>query len=314
MADNRPIVYFDPEPDRWVYRASSVGRSLRCLVAARQKYDPLPAPQYLLNAAEAGSALEPIIKARLRRSGWQIADEQAEVQIEVGETALVRGHLDAGHAVREGVAGMLEVKTMSTNVFKKWMTDGFTVFPSYAAQLSTYMHGTQLPAHYVAMNRDTNDLDYRHIPEPPIPWHRIEQRVQIAEYMGTRDQLPVCDVTAEYSCPYEYLCDKRDYLFMEVESGEEAVFRNILDQYGEVLKMENDVKGRKEELRAELISAMGVKTKIQAAGYSITYETPKPRKSLDVIQLRKLLGDDLDKYWAYTNPDKMLTVRKRSTG
>lgn len=313
MADTRPIVYKDPILDLWVYRASSVGRSLRCLVAARQQYDPLPAPQYLLNAAEAGSNAEPIIKEELRSQGWGISGEQDVVEIKVGETALVRGHLDAGTAVFDNREGILEVKTMSSNVFKKWMTDGFSVFPSYAAQVSTYMHGADQPAHYIAKNRDDGDVDYRWIPEPIIPWHRIEQRVLLAEYMGDRDQLPVCDVTAEYSCPYEYLCDKRDYLFAEIESGEERVFRGLLEQYAEVLKMENDIKGRKEELRQDLVSAMGVRSKIQTSGWSLTYETPKPRKTLDVIELRKKLGDDLDNYWLHSKPNKMLTVRKRST-
>src|SRR3990172_2087138 len=112
MSDDRPMVY--AEGDSWVYLASSIGRSIRCLAAARQGYEPLPAPDFLIRAAEAGTALEPVVVAILEQRGYQITDRQATVELQPFEGVIVRGHLDAGFVIDlNGWGSMLEVKTMS---------------------------------------------------------------------------------------------------------------------------------------------------------------------------------------------------------
>src|SRR3990167_4153134 len=122
MADNRPIVY--QEGDKWVYRASAVGRTIRCLLLARKGYTPLSAPDYLEKAAEAGTHYEGIVKARLRTDGYRIGGEQRFVEIPVGDRAIIRGHLDAGYITSasdetESEPFMLEIKSMSDKVYRK---------------------------------------------------------------------------------------------------------------------------------------------------------------------------------------------------
>ena len=62
MADNRPIVYV--EGDTAVYRASSVGRPVRCLTAARQQFEALlngPLRELLERGAGCGDRLRPVV-------------------------------------------------------------------------------------------------------------------------------------------------------------------------------------------------------------------------------------------------------------
>lgn len=318
MSDNRAIVYFDKDADAWVYRASSVGRSLRCLSSARQGYDPLPPPDYLVEAAEAGNRYEVIVKTMLRGRGFKISGEQGSIDYEASPGVVIRGHLDGQHCIdpTDPVDRILEVKSMSQRVFDTWILHGFGRFPEYAAQVSTYMHaegqrrggGTVPEAVYAVINRETDELDMRVLSEPPTPIQSIVQKVMLSEQFAAMHQLPACDSASQYTCPYDYLCDRHEILFEEIESGKEATMKRLGEQYVEIKKQEAILEDNLKALKAEISTAMGGREEVRIPGYTFTFKTPKPSLYVDKTALRRDLGDKFDQYLVPNKPAKSIRV------
>src|SRR5918992_1081323 len=111
MSDDRPSVYV--EGDRVVYRASAVGGCLRALVACRLGYTPLPFDEGSELRMNEGVLHEPAILAALEKDGWIVAGQQREVELTVGGTIVIRGHIDgaAGKGL-DGPARVVEAKAM----------------------------------------------------------------------------------------------------------------------------------------------------------------------------------------------------------
>lgn len=323
MSDNRPPVYYDDNAETWVYRASFIGRGTRCLAAARQGYDPLPAPEYLIKAAEAGDRYERIVKAQMRVNGYKISGEQGSVEISVAPNVIVRGHMDGQHCVDpvDGTDRILEVKSMSERVYAKWQKWGFEKFETYAAQISTYMHaaslrrGEPVEATYAIVNRadDQSPLDIRTLTEPPIPWADVEQKILLAEWFATQHQLPVCGDSSDYQCPYAYLCDKNELIFEELEDGSEDMLNQLAEQHHEISELESDLKARKDLVRDEITTALGTRQKVDIPQWSFTRK-PRTQKKLLAVELRTAMeakGLDLDDFYETSETAPVLTVSKK---
>lgn len=321
MSDNRSIVYFDPSIEAWVYRASSVGRGLRCLATARQGYDPLPPPDYLETAAEEGNRYEPIVKARLREEGYRISGEQGEFDLPVEDGVIIRGHLDGQHCLEpdSDTDRVLEVKSMSDRVWKKWQNWSFRGFPEYAAQVTVYMEAERrrrraerIEATYAVINRDTEEMEVRTLTRPPADFEAIIQQVKLAEWFGQAQQLPICDSESQYSCPYSYLCDKEPLSIEELEGvagDNEAALRHLLEQHEELHRTIETLKANKEKLRNEIRGALGGRDAMKMNGWSISNKPWKENK-LNLVKLRARLGEDLDLYFEEGETDPRLTIRK----
>jgi len=318
MSDNRAIVYHDPVVDAWIYRASSVGRSLRCLSSARQGYDPLPPPDYLVEAAEAGNRYEVIAKSKLRGQGYKISGEQGNIDYEIQPGLIVRGHLDGSHCIdpKDPKDRMLEVKSMSQRVFAKWVTGGFGNFPEYAAQITMYMHaegqrrnqGTIPESVYAVINRDTDEMLVSVLKVPPGDFEAIIQKVQLAEQFAALSQLPPCDSASQYTCPYEYLCDRHEILFEEIEEGKEATMKRLGEQYVEIKKQEEILKDNLTTVKNEIATALGGRDEVKIKGFTFTHKKPKPSMTVDKTGLRRDLGDGFDKYLVPSDPKKRVLV------
>lgn len=299
MSDNRPIAY--REGERWVFRASSIGKPLRCLLMAMHGYDALPAPDYLARAAEAGNVAEDVVKRLLREQGYTITGEQHTAEIEVMPNVIIRGHTDGWHIRHPDLDGshLLEVKSMSNNVWDKWARWRFDRFAEYAAQITTYMHAAQRPALYARYNRDTEELSTEVITIPPLNFERdVASKAAVAvKLFESHAPLPHC-AGAEYQCAYSYFCDHRDYLFEEVESGTDTVLTRLAQEYREVLDLEKELSSRKKEVGKELRLAMDKRKKVETSdGWKITIVTGQSARRLDEDALRARMGDTLDKYY-----------------
>lgn len=298
-SDNRPIAYLDADGTA-VYRASSVGRPMRCLAAARQGFEALPAPQYLIEAAEAGSRYEPIVIHLLREQGWEISGTQgtAEIELRADPRLIVRGHLDALHAIdpTDGTDRMLEVKSMSARVWDEWQRWRFAKFPTYAAQLTTYMEFAGRPAVYAVINRETEELEVMRIEHPPVPFSQIVQKVLMAEALAAMEQLPVCSGGTEYTCPYDYLCDRREIYFAELESGDDELLLRAMEGYREAKRMEAEIKARIDEFKFEIREILGGREKAAVGGWRVSDVEAHTRR-LDEKRLREALGQELDGYY-----------------
>jgi len=296
MSDNRPIAY--NESGTWIVRASAIGRSARCLAAAMQGYDPLPAPEYLLKAAAAGHQYESIVKDRLvGEMDFEIVGEQGTLEVKVGPNAIVRGHLDAWTITHPDYGDrMLEVKSMSKRVFQKWTRDRFDGFPEYGAQLATYMRGSRKKAIYAVICRDDDYLEVIPVDESPVPWSKLVRKVSIAIKAAESKTLPPCDSTSPYTCPYDYLCDKRPAFPDEIESGTTDVLAQLGEEYDEIRELEAELKSRKAVARDDILTALGDQTKATASGWGFSVIESK-RKTMNTRKLRDRLGDELDSFY-----------------
>lgn len=298
MSDNRATVY--REGDVWVYRASSIGRPLRCLTAARQGYDAAPRPEFLMKAAAAGNLAEITVKKMMRDDGWKIRGEQGSVEIKVpGVNAIIRGHLDAMEAVNVDGSkrGMLEVKSMSDRVWAKWHRYGFDRFPTYAAQLSAYMFATDSEqAIYAIYNRDTQELETIQIDAPPVSIEELFAKVRVVELYGENgEDLPTC-TGAEYPCEYSYMCDRGmgDSTLELAETDGASVARLALE-YHNLSDAISRLDAQKKELRAELVKLIP-EGKVAESWGSVVVSKVSTRR-LDTKALRSEFGDRLDPFY-----------------
>lgn len=282
----------------------------------------MDAPMYLQTAAEAGNRSEIIVKAILRRDGYVIGGEQNEVEMLVGNTALIRGHMDATHCVSptDGIDRILEVKSMSETVWRKWQTYGWELFPSYSAQITFYMaaeaqrRGRPVEALYVVYNRSDGNLDIRIIQEPPVDMGELKNKVLVAESMALLGILPMCDGDPEYFCPYDYICDRNELSFEELEAGSETVMVELAERYGQVVEAMAELETQKNQVRGEIVTAMGTRKKVQIPGWSFSMTQPKPKRELDLAKVRALMGDKLDECWVEKKAgDPYLNVRQKSS-
>jgi hypothetical protein len=330
VSDSRPIVYTETDPDgEWViYRASSIGKPTRCLAAAREGAEALPAPQYLIDAAEAGNRYEGIVKERLRAEGWTIPESEEQ---DIAELVLrdptpaapgikVRGHLDGWTAIspEDGVDTMLEVKSMSGRVFEEWVAHQFPRFPEYAAQLTCYMMATGKPATYAVVCRDDEDGEERlltqRVETPPVEFSTLSQKTLIVEAFYDRGSLPTCDGTSKYQCPYAYLCDSDvltggvEGLFAELESGDEATMRRLIQQYAEAGRLIEELQTNQAALKADMEVTMGARKSVKLDGWLVTRVGEGTQKRLDAAALRNALGDRLDEFYKDTKRSGYISV------
>jgi hypothetical protein len=290
MGDNRPIAY--REGDNLIFRASSLGRDPRCFVAALREYEPLPAPQYLIDAAEAGNRFEPIVKDMMRDEGYEISGEQGVLEWTVDDGLIVRGHLDAETCVFGGEDRLLEVKSMSDRRFSSWLKHGFEKMPSYAWQLSAYMHVTGKKATYAVINRDTNELHISDVDELLVPEVTMRRKILLVRYYYQKGEFPKCDSASEYMCPYEYMCDRLPTMFEEIESGTEEMLIRLAQEYDQVRKLEQELKAKKGSIRADMLEALGDRERVKAGTWSIV-KSVSSREKFNKQAARMELGDEV---------------------
>jgi len=296
MGDNRPIAY--NESGTWIIRASAIGRSARCLSASMQGYNPLPPPEYLMKAAAAGNRYESIVKGMLtERHGFEIVGQQDTLEVPIGPNAIVRGHLDAWTITHPDYGDrMLEVKSMSKRVFDKWTKSRFEGFPEYASQLAVYMRGSDKQAIYAVICRDDDYLEILPVDEPPVQWATLVKKVRIAIQHAEAGTLPECDSTSSYTCPYDFLCDRKKAFPDEVESGTAEVLADLANEYDEIREAEAELKSRKAVVRADILTALGDRDKAQAMGWGFSL-SESSRKTMNTRKLRDRLGDELDGFY-----------------
>lgn len=312
MSDNRSIIY--AEGERIIYRASAIGLPVRCLSAARQSYDALPPPDYLVEAAEAGNRFETIAKAQLRIQGYKVSGEQGEIELEILPNIILRGHLDAFHCIapESSADTILEVKSMSPRVFDEWLDYGFEHFPTYAAQVSVYMASRQAQATYACINRETFDMDIRILDDYPVPLTQLIDKVSLIEEYANKGILPEC-TGYKYRCAYDYMCDFGGLRLEEVEFGTEEMLVDLGRRYAQVLDLEEDLKTRKASLRDEVRVALGGREKVHVPGFGFT-QVSKTKRTLNKARLRERLGvESLDEFYDEETTDPVLTIRRRST-
>lgn len=197
MGDNRPAVYEDPEIDKWVFRASSLGGCFSHLVRCGLGFTPEPPPKNLLVKFAEGDVAEPVMLNWLssNEGGWAVWDEyglantaerfggkvsgrgdgqddQLELEIPVGKNAVIRVHPDGIATcfkitpymkehwpnLQTGEEAVVECKAFGPDYLKKYKREGLMGFPFYAYQVSVEMAATGMPCLFVIGEKDEDGI------------------------------------------------------------------------------------------------------------------------------------------------------------
>ena len=303
-ADHRPDVYVDQNAGGVVvYRASRIGSCIRGLVAAGLDYDeqrPANVKELLRTSADEGNLHEAAVIEKLIADGYELVVAQDEVDIPVIPGVVIRGHTDGilrKPGAFNGDKGLLEVKSMSKDQFKKWQGGRFRTFTMYAWQASVYMrayHG--FDCLYVVKDRNNGTLDITLIPasSPPVPWADIKKKVVTAERWRRKGELPPCDVKNTWGCPFFYLHDEEESGEGFIEDADaEAALRELLIQYREFKPVEDAGKEaeriRKEQLSDPIYSLIpgdSVQIDVDGQWYKLT-KSGQTRSWVDTEAMRR---------------------------
>jgi len=212
MSDNRPVRYVEDD-GTIVYRASGLGLCDRIYVALDQGYEPMAWPGWFQTVLDEGTAMEDSIRQMFTEEhGEAVVDDQREVEWEVMDGVVIRGHIDGtvGDALWEGK----KVRPSGWDAFKR---KGVEWHKNYPMQVSVYMHALGLEQLF--FTGGLYDPDKKEILEtythtyhwPPINKMAIRKRIAKLEGIinGGKHTMDVsCPSTPDYPCPFYYLHDE----------------------------------------------------------------------------------------------------------
>lgn len=331
MGDDRGNVY--REGDRTIYRASGLGGCVRALVAERMGYEPLPYPEWIQQRFGEGNLHEGDILRRAQATvGVEWAenghpDDQPEIELEIPpwdseglDHLIVRGHCD-GVGYVQGLPYIIEAKALSAGEFIRWLKEGFEGFKRYAWQLSCYMIGVSPNEPYqglfVVKDRNSGDIDFTWVKEPPYSFAEITARVHESERMAAEQWLPTCDISM-YPCPFSFLHEDEDDGLPNLSNNEPM--RELAMAYLEASREENEAKDRRKSLWTKIRENIpeGEK-KIKLPGVNVGYSL---RQGAEYFDKEKFVADypdvDPDQYMkrrpGFEVPSVRLTGPKVNTG
>ncbi len=301
------------EEDLLIVRASALGNCVRALWASATGYAATSSPDWLIQMAEEGHLHEGAVRDRLREDGYVIEEVQGVMQWEVIPNKVrIEGHVDG---MIEGLhqplpRAILEVKSMSDNVFKEFELNKFTSKPGYAWQVSAYMLGNGVDnALYAYKNRNSGELATFLITTPPIGEGRIQAKM--AKLWSYIDQgtMPDCGENInKFFCPFPYLHEEYEDEKVDL-SGDEAL-DELAAEYVEVNNQVKQLEVRKKELRAGLIAMVGTKAKGMTDHHRITV-SEKGRAGLNKVLLVNDFGEDVMKKYETRTKWTEVRVTKR---
>lgn len=245
-----------------VYRASSLGYSLEALVAPHLGFEAVAPPEFLQNAFDEGNRLEPIALDYLRSLGWEISDEQLEVEVEIIPDAVkVVGHLDGiGRCATTMIPqSVVEIKTMAHKSFMDWANNGWDsqspLIEKYKWQQSAYVLATGLPHAMVGWDKGAEEGDphtMTHLTtEPFYTISDIATKLAKAEEFIEKGLVP--DGCNDWPCFFYYLHPPKD----EVAKVEDGELEGLLQSWLTWDRAEKQAKKAKDEHRERILALTG---------------------------------------------------------
>lgn len=290
--------------DVTVYRMSKSGECVRALVADQYEHPEVRSPQMgglLERTAQEGVLHEEWVKSKLRSEGLDIIGEQEEMVIQVLPRVVMVGHID-GLVVEPGVDNqLLEIKSMSTKQFDLWAKNGFSQFPRYAAQITSYMKAFDFAydVRYVVKRRDDGLISTTIIPrdQPPADWNAIQAKIITAERYRRTGDYPPCDLSRDkqWMCSFKYLHDEE----METPAGatqeEQMAMAELVLWFRQLKDVEvageEAGKERKGKVSPSILNLLGERDKIIVEVEGKKYLIERRRASgsrVDTTELRAL--------------------------
>lgn len=295
MGDDRPSVYHDPDIDRWVYRASSLGSCERRLVAHRRGIHAQPVPDWLQVRFDEGHDWEDKILARWEDDNTgSLFAAQMTTGLEVGKHAMVRGSID-GYDDRGTI---VDAKFLGPDLFERLKNGGLSAFPHYEWQQAVYAHGMRAAGYKVdniclAMGlKDIEgegddrrivgikEMSYLWVDVAELPTvAQIKARVMRIEKLAAKggDEWPDCPTPFEYPCPFDWLHEDRDVAIeVDDEMSKKLDMAHRFNQLakvaeGDAKKLKADAKKLVEEVLAAEDLTPDASHKLRAGDLEVTW-------------------------------------------
>lgn len=278
MSDDRPSVYFDPDIERWVYRASALGSCDRELVAHRRGMSGSPTPDWLQVRFDEGHDWETRILERfMDDTGLVLRGQQASGALLIGDHLAVRGSIDA-----ETDDAVVDAKFLGPDLYRKLIKEGIEGFPHYMWQQAVYAHAMDKKRICLAMGlkeiegekedrvvTGISEMHYLWVDIADLPTvGQIKARVLKLEKLAAGDEWPACPQPFQYPCAFDYLHDEVDTA-IEIE-GEGAVLLSdaaVMDE--KVKRLENEAKTLKAERNRRVEMVLEAEDLTKAAGHKL---------------------------------------------
>jgi hypothetical protein len=251
---DRPAAYVD-EDGTLVLRASAITQCTRLLAGVAEGWEQKQAPEGIQRRFDDGHLHEMDIinrtalhyKGELGADGVKIAGSlrilPGKVRIEGSADALLEAIVGFGE-LEDGTC-LIEAKSMAKAAWAEWKLKRFAAFEAYAWQASIYQIaigrvyglGHPMPLVMACKNKDSGEIDYHAVPEPPVSLARIRSRAM--EVYKAWQKVRTGEVALE-----EMLCDRTTYpcpLYYIHETKQEKKAKQVTKQ------------GPKEDVTLELL-------------------------------------------------------------
>lgn len=317
---NRPPIY--KNNGTTFYRASSLGSCINELVLFAQGEEGEWKSSYTDRLLEVGNEYEPAIREKVTTDlDLAVVSKSDPVELEVLPGHVVVGNTDGRAENSAGEMGV-EIKTLGPDSFKRFVSKGLDPFPEYQWQLSVYMLGLGLPWLYVAAERSREEIDGEYhfyvdtdkvkilplITEPPIPLSRIRRKVR---RITTLAQLPISDLPPCEKAKFCSMVKFHDLIGgnVEAEQGEVVGMDDelypLLVERQRLKDLEDKYAGERKEIDGKLKNLMEGPAVVPGLGRFVPVLMPG-RTTLDQVQLRMDLGEEIEKYEKQSAPYSQL--------
>lgn len=323
MSD-KPDVYY--EGDKVIYRASSLGSCIRGLVAARIGVKPANViKQQHQQYFDEGHLHEGAVLDRLVREGMNVDNGSSQeggqytVELNVRDNIYIRGHVDGlgnGYIPSLDVTlsdlHVIEVKSMSKDVYEKWLRCGFNEFYRYAIQLTIYMTALQMGGVFVAKNRNSGDMHVTVLDHPPLPLSDITERINKIEDWAELDSFPFCDYPT-FPCKFYLIHDTTNANedWFEVDEAKDPVLDAVCTEWEKADLLERQAKARKLMAREKVEQLVGIGGKWKKMGWDVKVSEVKSRRINQTAAkyLLETAGVDEDDYMTPSTYTKVTVQR-----
>lgn len=284
-----------------IYRMSGAGDCVRAMVAKQYEHKEVrqtERQQLMDRSAEEGNLHEKAVKDKLRSEGWVISGEQDEYTIQILPGVLLVGHGD-GMVTKESTL-LLEVKSMSSKQFAKWIKDDFKSFPRYAYQITAYMEANPgLDVMYVVKRREDGMVNTQIIQagNTPVPFKKIRSKILTAERYRRKGEYPPCDENP-WGCAFFYLHDEEieETAPAELTEEMEAVVVDLVTSYRRLKEIEDAGEDaateRKATISPALLNMLGENPVMEVEVDGVTYTVKKSGQNRTYVDLESLRAEE----------------------
>lgn len=340
------------EGDVAVYRASGIYSCVNALLMYRLGYEGSDPPAWLQERFNAGHEHEPLIRARLLALDYSLSNDQATVEIPVGPTAMIRGHIDFLNTSDrfkissfdgkpepsgsswftpgvEGYASIVDAKALSQSSFDKWSKSQFSGFPYYLWQQAVYMYALDANGVLMAVkNKNTDKLLYdyfsRSYIESKLPLATILARVLEVEKLATTEgETAIFAQTCQpkmWPCAFYQLHPSDSEETPEADDFDEEALSVLVKEYTQYQLAEKNAKKGRQDTGTKIAELLHNQPASAKVGDSTVVTYYHGSSSPDWIGIAERLGENVEdvqeQYTAKTKSQNLstkVTLTKKGT-